>query len=112
MEAILLGLLVVGLATFWDEIKIWLKEVGDWIVEVVKHVLYGTKVLLRKLQEGFAEIARFYHQDARQRWHETTRMREIAASEVPREIRERMATLGIEVEITKDVDRELRMHLA
>ena len=84
---------VVGtVAHYWNEITSWLKRAIDKVKTIVKGIVYGCKVLARKISEGFKEISRHYSKKGTQ-WEETTVTRTIPESEVPPDI---LAKVGYE----------------
>lgn len=104
-----LGAVIVGgglLAAFWEDILGFLKKAIRKVQQVVEGVLYGSKVLIRKLSDGFKEISRHYSKlgDV---WQETTVTRTVSASQVPEDIRKRAERCD-ELDITDELEMELQ----
>lgn len=96
----------VILATFWDEIKDWLAAGLKKVQEVMRMVVYGSKVFVNKMGEAIQEIAKHYSQDKYGKWHETTATREISEMDVPKEILAK-ARQNRQVDITRELELKL-----
>lgn len=104
------GVTTVGiLSYFWDDIKNWLHSVVQKLKRAVKGFVAGVKVFAKKMREAFQEIAKTYHQDERGAWHETTVTKTIPASEVPPEILAKAKYMNKEVDITEELEQELKL---
>ena len=109
LVGLILGAAVIvgALAGFWNDIVDWLKRAINKVKEVIQHVVYGTKVFVKKFKEAIKEISKHYSQDEVGRWKETIVTREIPESEVPPEIRAKAAQRNEEVDITKELELQL-----
>lgn len=105
------GLIVTGIvaagvfAAFWNDIKKFLIKAIRKVEQIISGVVYGSKVFLKKLSEGFKEISRHYSQNNGV-WEETTVTRTVSASEVPEEFRRRAAYAN-ELDITDEFELAL-----
>ena len=96
-------------AHYWNEITSWLKKAINKVKEVVKGIVYGTKVFARKLAEGFKEISKHYSKKGTQ-WEETTVTRTIDESEVPPEI---LAKVGrYETDLTNEYAEAMELEVS
>ena len=111
LTSILLGAAaIVGtgiIVSYWNNILDWVKRAINKVREVIKHVVYGTKVFIKKMNEAIKEISKHYSQDELGRWKETIVSREIPASEVPPEIRAKAMQMNQEVDITNELELQL-----
>lgn len=104
------GAAAVGiLSIFWRDLTDWLSNSVKKVINTVRGIVYGTKVLIKKVREGIREIAKTYHKDENQQWHETTVTKEVPESEVPPEIRAKAKVLNKEIDITNELERELEL---
>lgn len=103
--AAIVGFAGLLLATFWDEIVDWLKKAVEAVKKVIKGILYGAKVLIKKTGESFKEIANYYSKSGTQ-WTVTTQTREVSEYDVPDDIRRR-AESSNEVDITDELEMKL-----
>ena len=103
-----LGAVIVGsglLAVFWKDILNFLQKAIRKVQQVVEGILYGSKVMIRKISDGFKEISRHYSKlDGV--WQETTITRTVPESQVPKEFRERAARCE-ELDITDELEMQL-----
>lgn len=98
------AIIAVGaIAKYWNGIKDWLIRGIKKVQEIIDGVVYGVKVFAKKLKEAFKEISRHYSQNKQGQWTETTVSREISASEVPAEIRNK-APLNREKDLTQELE--------
>lgn len=107
--ALILGATLVGvgiLAAFWNDIVGFLKKAINKVQQIVSGIVYGSKVLLKKMQEGIKEISRHYSK-VDQHWEETTITRTVPESEVPPEFVAR-AKANEEVDITDELEMQLQ----
>ena len=106
LTSILLGVAVGALiATFWKDIVGWLKRAADAVKNAIGQAALGATVAVKKLMDGFKEISRHYSKTGTQ-WNETVVSRPVSESEVPEEIRRRVA-MDSETDITKDLEQQL-----
>lgn len=94
------------LATYWNNLIGWLKRALRKVAEIVRNVVYGSKVFIRKIQEGIKEISKHYSKDNLGKWQETIVTKTISESEVPKEIREK-AESCYEYDITNELELQL-----
>lgn len=101
-------LLVGGtlIVTFWNETISWLKRSIQKVQEWIQRTIYGTKLFLRKMGNGFQETSKHYVKDHNDRWNETVTTREVSADQVPPEIRQ-MAQMGVDRDITNELAAKL-----
>ena len=93
------------LATFWNDIRNFLKSAVEKVRSIVSGVVYGCKVFIKKLSEGVKEISR-HSSKVEQHWEETTVTRTVPESEVPPEILKR-AESSNEVDVTDELEMQL-----
>ena len=93
---------VTLIATFWNDITQWLQSAITKVKNIVNAVVYGTKIFIKKIKEGFQEISKHYSKKG-VKWQETTVTREVSENEVPDEIK-RKASLYDETDITTDYE--------
>lgn len=99
-------LLGAGLiATFWNNITEWLKKAVQKVKEIVNAVVVGAKIFIKKIGEGFKEISKHYSKKGI-KWQETIVTKEISASEVPDEIKQKAGL--VETDITSDYELALQ----
>ncbi len=104
------GVATIGiLSAFWDDIKNWLHSVVEKVKKAVKGFVAGVKIFAKKIREALQEIAKTYHQDERGAWHETTVTKTIPESEVPPEILAKAKVMNKEVDITEELEKELKL---
>lgn len=95
---------IVGIAaTFWNDIISFLKKGIEKVRQVVKGVVYGCRVFIKKISEGVSEISRHYSK-VDEHWQETTITRTVPESEVPPEILKRAEMQKKEVDITDEME--------
>ncbi|MDU2688968.1 hypothetical protein QJR60_11420 [Paraclostridium sordellii] len=111
LTSIILGtafILGTGLiVAYWNNLLDWVKRAIHKVKEVINQVVYGSKVFIKKMEEAIKEISKHYSQDELGRWKETIVSREIPASEVPAEIREKAVYMNQEVDITNELELKL-----
>lgn len=103
----LLGVAGIGLLKkFWKEICNFLKRAMEKVRQIVRGVVMGAKIFVKKLWEGVQEISKTYSYDQTNRqWEETIATRTVPESEVPADIR---ALVGSsEVDITNKLEMQL-----
>lgn len=106
LGTVLAGGAVVGIvAAFWDNIKKFLRKAVEKVRSVIRGVLYGCKVFLKKTGEAVKEISRHYSKVDGQ-WEETTVIKTVSESEVPKEFLER-AREQEELDITDECEMQL-----
>lgn len=109
LGAVLTTAAIGTIAYFWNEITSWLKRAIAKVKEIVSGIVYGTKVLAKKLDEGLKEISKHYSKNGTQ-WEETTVTKTIPESEVPPEI---LAKVGYsETDLTDDYQEVLELHVS
>ena len=111
LTSILIGAAIIAggslIAVFWNDIVSWLKRAVAKVSQMVKIAVYGTKVFIREgSKAALEEISIHFSKDKNKQWVETTVTREVPASKVPPEIRQR-AKYGQQVDITRDLQMEL-----
>lgn len=89
-----------------DEIVDWLKRGIEKIREVLKMIVLGVKIFIKKIGEAFKEISKHYSQDTNGKWHETMVTREVSENEVPPEIL-RKGIRTQEVDVTDTLELKL-----
>ncbi len=107
--AILIGAAIFGfglVAKFWKEILSWLKRSYEKLKSIVNGVIKGSKIFIRKLYEGYQELAKYYSKNRLGQWEETVVTRRVNENEVPEDIRE-MAETGRETDITEEMEYAL-----
>lgn len=113
LTALLFGAAIITgttlVATFWNDITDWLKKAVDKVKQVVKAVVFGFKVFIKKTGEAFKEISKHYSKKGTQ-WEETTVTRTIDESEVPPEILEKVKQY--ETDLTEDYEEALELEVS
>jgi len=97
------------IAAFWDDLKNWLSTLVKKVMKVVKAAVVGVKVFAKKIAEGFQEIAKSYQLDDQGKWHKTTVTKTVSESEVPPEILAKAKRMNQEVDISQELERELKL---
>ncbi len=106
LASILLGAAIIGIvATFWKEIVEWIQKAINKVASMVRGVVVGVKVFVRKIGEAFKEVSRHYSK-VDETWQETIVTRTVSESEVPAEIRAR-ANNVYELDITDELELQL-----
>lgn len=100
---------VVGVVLFWEEIVNFLKKTMELVKKTVSGILYGTKVLVKKIGEGVKEIYEHYSKSG-DRWIKTVYTREVPEYDVPDEIL-RKAEQAERRNEAADITREVEMKL-
>jgi hypothetical protein len=103
------ALLVGGslLVSFWNNVIGWLKRAIAKVQQVINKAVYGMKLFIRQLSNGFRETSKHYSKDDNNRWNETVTTREVSANEVPPEIR-KMAAHNKDRDITNELALKLQ----
>lgn len=116
LTSIILGAVTVtGLvgivATFWNDIIDFLKKGIEKVRQVVKGIIYGSKVFIQKIRGIVRVITRYYSRnDELDCWEETTYTRPVSESEVPPNIREKYErTKEEEVDITNETEEKMQL---
>lgn len=109
LTALVMGITVIAgigvVAAFWNDIVDFIKDTVEKVSRTLNRFVYGTKVFLKKLQEGIQEILKQYSKDG-EIWTEITTTRTIPESEVPEEIRNK-ARYEQEVDITQELELQV-----
>lgn len=108
---LLVAAAAITLIAFWDDIKVWLTKTIEKIKKGLKNIFIGGKIFIKKMKEAYEEIARFYEQDKQGNWYETTHTKQVSEMEVPEEIRKKAKVFNKEVDITSELERELKLVL-
>lgn len=111
LTALLIGAVAVLAISFWDEIKNWMRSLVAKARKAVKATVIGAKIFLKKMKEAYEEIAKMYQQDSKGQWYETTETKRVSESEVPPEIRQKARVINKEVDISKELEDELKLIL-
>lgn len=110
LTSILIGAALIAggslIKRFWNDILAWLKRAVQKVKQIIKVAVYGTKVFIEKIGQGFREISKHYSKQDNNQWIETVVTREVSASEVPPEIRVK-AQQRKETDITNELEMEL-----
>lgn len=105
----LAGAAIIGVglvAIFWNSIKDWLLRAAQKVNEIISGIVYGAKVFIRKLSEGYKEISKHYSKNGTQ-WEETIVTRTVSPEDVPDDIKEK-ASMYEDCDIT----HEMELHIA
>ena len=97
---------IVTLSKFWKEICNFLNRAMEKVRQIVRGVVMGAKIFVKKILEGVQEISKTYSYDQTNRqWEETIATRKVSESDVPPDIR---ALVGSsEVDITNKLEMQL-----
>lgn len=108
--ALIAGAVILTVITFWDEIIDGLKRALAEVMRIVRGILYGTKVLLQKVDGILTRLSKHYsYEKSEDQWYETTKECRVSANDVPPEIRAKVDnSYGNAVDITKDVELQLQ----
>ena len=108
ITAVLLGGAAIGLLSlFWKEICNFLNRAMEKVRQIVRGIVMGARIFLKKMWEGVQEISKNYSYDqTSKQWEETIVRRTVSESEVPADI---LAKVGSN---ETDVTRELEMQLS
>lgn len=93
------------LIAFWNDLTEFLKKAAEKVKALVHGVLFGVKVLLKRIENGFQQIARHYSK-VDNHWEETIVTKTVSESEVPADIRARVKS-----DVPLDLSDELEMAL-
>ena len=106
LTALILGAALIGIAAaFWKDLVNFLQKAIHKVQQIVAGIVYGCRVLVKKIREGVKEISRHYSK-VENHWEETTITKIVPESEVPTEILER-ARAYEEVDITEELEMQL-----
>lgn len=110
LSAILFGATAITVMNiidaFWNDILDFLKKAANKVKQVIKGVLYGSKVFIKKTYEAIQEISRHYSW-VDEHWEETTVTRKVSPNEVPKDILNRYAMMDQEVDVTDELEMKL-----
>lgn len=112
-----IGLLAgVALTAFWSEIKNFIQASVEKIKTVIiPSAIVGFRTYLETgsvaagLYSAYKGIQKFYTRNTQGQWQETLVTRTIPDNEVPAEIRNKLKHSHTPVDITDDVQRELKL---
>ncbi|MGQ7890638.1 hypothetical protein [Paenibacillus sp. WC2504] len=106
------AVLAVGvIASFWDEIKNWFQGLMKKVKMAIKAVVIGFEAFMKRTKEAYIQMAKAYQKDEKGQWHVTTETRKVPESEVPPEIRAKAHQMNKEINITSDLEKELKLYL-
>lgn len=89
LAALILGCAIAGIvAAFWRDLVTFLQKAINKVNQIVSGILYGSKVFVKKIQEGIKEISRHYSK-VDGHWQETIITKTVSESEVPDDILKR-----------------------
>jgi hypothetical protein len=97
----------VIIITFWGDIKEWLNSLFIKLKEFDNRVIIGVEVYIRKLKEGYEEIAEIWQQDKNGKFYSITATRKINESEVPPEILVKVKKIKGKVDISQNLELNL-----
>lgn len=101
----------VGVAAiFWDDLRDWLVEGLNFLMQTIKGIVHGVKVFVKKVYKTYQQISKTYYQDEKKKWHETIKTREIPENEVPEEIRVKAQADNREYDVTSQFENVLEMN--
>jgi hypothetical protein len=101
----------IGVIAFWDDIKEWLNSLFIKVKKFANRVTLGAKIFIRKLKEGYEETAEVWQQDKNGQFYRTTETKKINESEVPPEILAKAKIVNEKVDISQDLEKELKLIL-
>ena len=104
LTALIVGCVIGILGAFWDDLA-FLKKAIEKVKQLIRGVVQGAKIFLRKIREGIQEISRNYTYE-NGRWEETTVTRTVPESEVPADIRARVG-YSADLDITDEMQLKL-----
>lgn len=111
LTSIILGAaLIVGTSVviaFWNDVLSWLKRVTEKVKTVVKGVLQGTCIFLKKMKEAAKEISKNYAKVGT-KWQETIVEKTISYNEIPEEYRNRIQVDNLEYDYTKELQLQMQ----
>lgn len=73
LSALITGAAIIAggtlIVAYWNNIIDWLKRAITKVKDLIKGVVYGTKVFIQKTKEGIKEISKHYSQDENGRYY-------------------------------------------
>ena len=109
LSALILGATVIAgvsiIAKFWNEVVSWLKRVYDKIKSMIQGVLMGSTIFFKG--EAAKEISKNYAKVGT-KWQETIVEKNISASEIPEEYRNKMRRDNQEYEFSDELEHQLQ----
>ena len=119
----LIGVGLVGLiggaaiVYFWDDILEWLSDFLPKVANLIREIgrrlgpntQYATDMMAEKLDNIATAIKHHLYYKQNGQWIEETTRRVIPESELPPHIRKKVRTIGQDVDITDDIERETRL---
>lgn len=109
LGGLLAGAFVVAI-TFWDQIKKYLSLSLKKVKEVVEATIVGVAayVQTKNWREGIKAAYKFYSKNIEGQWQETLTTKTIAADEVPEHIRRKLEASSQAIDISEELELELK----
>lgn len=105
--ALISAFVVTEILSFWDELIDGLTKIVKSVKRLMSGVFQGAKAFVQKVGGAIREIVKSYsYFESEDQWYVTEREQKIDSSEVPDNIRSRVAS-GNRVDVTNEL--ELRM---
>lgn len=106
---LILSAVVCEIVSFWDEIISGVQKAIEAVKKMVRGIVYGTKVFVKKVKGVVRRISRHYsYEEDKDQWFMTTREESIVHDDVPEEIAQSSEyRKGNEVDISDELKLEL-----
>lgn len=102
----------VVVATYWEEIRAWVKEIYHALPPSIQQTLKGAISLIQKLANSIKNVMKYYSYNSQtNKWTETIVSKDVDESTVPEHIRMKLHHTN-EVDTTKDLEREIKLTLS
>lgn len=104
--ALIMTAVLIGLAVFWENIVKWLRKLFEKIQQMIRGVIYGAKVFVRKASNKLQEITYSYTKTPEGKWQEVQAKKDIEESDLPNDIKKKL-NMSAECDITDDLAMQL-----
>lgn len=98
-----LGVGLVAVVAFWDEIVNWLEDFIPKVEEVFRNIAHGAQVIGEKVRSAYVAIKHKIYWQENNKWMEQTTTREVEASEVPPHIRNKVMQQNKAADLTGEL---------
>lgn len=109
--AVIFAAVIIGLATFWQNIVNWIKKAANKIKEVLGRAPEGTRTFISRTTEGFKNHSKYYYKDVVTReWEEVVYTKSVDESEVPPEILAKVHREAFNKEVSTTEELSLQLN--
>lgn len=101
---------IMGLHVFWKNIVQWIKKAVDRIKEVLGLQVQGTRTFIKKCEEGFKNVSKYYSENKLTgEWEENVLTQSVSENDIPAKIlaKVKKSAVGREISTTKALELEL-----